>query len=260
MNDRADEVSIATLGNRRKADPGGVVAEVARIGEVLFDQLDRLRLNVSDALASAPARTKRGDLKIQDVVADLLGRGGSHLIGAGFVAAPRIFADAPYWLEWWTTDPGAREPSVQRLDVQVDPTADDFHDYTNLAWFTVPRDTGSRHVTGPYVDYLCTDTYTLTFTIPVLLAGQFAGVVGADVAVGSIERELAAALAGLGTASALVNAQGRVLTSWGTGWITGDLVRTVPLSALWADTRRRHEGWRLLRCADLPFGLLTRQA
>lgn len=41
-----------------------------------------------------------------------------------------------------------------------------FYDYTALPWFVVPRETGGRRVTGPYVDWVCTEEYTLTFTVP----------------------------------------------------------------------------------------------
>ena len=44
-------------------------------------------------------------------------------------------------------------------------------------------------VTGPYVDYLCTDDYTLTFTGPVCRPdGGFAGVAGVDVRVAAVEQ------------------------------------------------------------------------
>ena len=39
--------------------------------------------------------------------------------------------------------------------------------------------TGERAITGPYVDYLCTDQYTLTFTAPLVVDGRFLGVAGA---------------------------------------------------------------------------------
>ncbi len=37
---------------------------------------------------------------------------------------------------------------------------------------TDPERTGTRHLTGPYVDYLCTDDYTVTVTTPVTLDGE----------------------------------------------------------------------------------------
>ncbi|TFD48627.1 hypothetical protein E3T46_14390 [Cryobacterium sp. Hh11] len=41
---------------------------------------------------------------------------------------------------------------------------------------------GRRHVTGPYVDYLCTDEYTLTLTLPVYRGGtELIAVVGRPV-------------------------------------------------------------------------------
>ena len=40
--------------------------------------------------------------------------------------------------------------------------------------------TGTRHLTGPYVDYVCTDDYTITVTTPVRVDGEMVGVVGTD--------------------------------------------------------------------------------
>jgi hypothetical protein len=86
-------------------------------------------------------------------------------------------------MEWWYRDAGA---SVHKLRPVLDPDAEDFFDYSGLPWFAVPRDSGARHVTGPYVDWSCTEEYTLTFTVPVHATHPehgrtYLGVVGADV-------------------------------------------------------------------------------
>ncbi len=68
--------------------------------------------------------------------------------------------------------------------------ASGFYDYTATDWFDVPRRTGLRHVVGPYVDVHGTGRYLLTLTGPVLAAGEFLGVVGADVPVSRFETHL----------------------------------------------------------------------
>jgi hypothetical protein len=172
----------------------------------------------------------------------------------GFVAAPGTMRDVPHWLEWWTADGPASHRRIRRLVVQVDPTADDFRDYTTLPWFRVPERTGERHVTGPYVDYLCTDEYTLTFTAPAFLRGRFLGVVGADVVVRWVEDQLDDLLLRCPVPTTVVNASGRVLTSTVESLTAGDLVREVP--ALWG-AAPDPSGRRLVRCERLPFGLLV---
>lgn len=47
--------------------------------------------------------------------------------------------------------------------------------------WTLGYKSGHRAAAGPYVDYLCTDEYSLTLSAPVELAGRFVGVAAADV-------------------------------------------------------------------------------
>ena len=107
---------------------------------------------------------------------------------------------------------------------EEDPTSESFRDYTTLEWWRVPTTTGARHVTGPYVDYLCTDDYTLTLTIPARHGGRVIGVVGADLYVNDVERALLAHIRGLDAAT-IVNASGRVIVSTDPHRPTGSLLR-----------------------------------
>lgn len=235
-----------------------VAGSVAATGESVFADLERLRATTAAALETDP--TRRGLCGLQPLCEGLLTGTDRLLVGAGYVAAPDVLTDAPYWLEWWTSSEdadGARGP--QRLDVVVDPAAEDFRDYTTLPWFAVPRSTGARHVTGPYVDYLCTDEYTLTFTVPVEAQGRFAGVVGADVYVRHVEMRTMAEIDALPGTVTLVNAQGRVLVSNDGSLDSGSLVRDVPVAELWGvGTAVAHrQGATLYRCGSLPLGLLV---
>lgn len=242
----------------RSVEPEAVVDRLTAIGEAVFRDLEDLYAAVLPAF-TAPAGRRPGirELGIEHRVATLLRGAGAGLVGAGFVAAPGALRDVSHWLEWWTAGGPRGRRWTERLVVQVDAAADDFRDYTTLPWFRVPERTGRRHLTGPYVDYLCTDEYTLTFTAPVQHRGTFLGVVGADVVVRWVEDLLREPLLAVAAPVTVVNAAGRVLTSTVASLTAGDLVRDVP--ARW-DGGDEASGGRLLRCAGLPLGLLVHPA
>ena len=246
-------VVLRTLGSVEVAT---VVACLDEIGAAVFRDLEELQATVLPAFAGDRPPSHR-ELGIDESVAGMLRRAGDRVVGAGFVAASGVLRDVPFWLEWWTAAGPPSRRRIQRLAVQVDPSADDFRDYTALPWFRAPERTGQRHVTGPYVDYLCTDEYTLTFTAPVQRAGRFLGVVGADVEVRWVEDQLSDLLRATGLPVTVVNASGRVLTSTFGSLTTGDLVREVPA---WWPGGEDTPGGRLLRCGDLPLGLLVHPA
>jgi hypothetical protein len=153
------------------------------------------------------------------------------IIGAGFVATPGFLADAGWHLAWWlghsnTFGVGSADPSIRRLEAEEDPSSDNFRDYTTLEWWRVPASTGAPHITGPYVDYLCTDDYTLTLTMPARYGGAMIGVVGADLYVNDIERTLLPHVRAIGAAT-VVNSSGRVVVSTDPHRPTGSLLRAV---------------------------------
>ncbi|MGN6244136.1 MAG: cache domain-containing protein [Motilibacteraceae bacterium] len=238
------------------ADAAAVlVQQVLALAAQVFAGVDALRLATVDAFTGAlPARPDRAGLAGLEPLARLaLTTPDELVVGAGFVAAPGALADAEHWLEWWTrgdvVDGAVR---VERLAVVTDPAAPDFRDWTTLPWYSVPEQTGQQHVTGPYVDYLCTDDYTLTFTMPVLAAGRFVGVTGADVYARTVERRLSEALREVPEPAAIVNAQGRVVAGNEDAPVTGDLLRAV--AAAWSGTAPEG-GLRLHRCGDLPLAV-----
>jgi hypothetical protein len=242
----------------RSVEPAAVVDRLTGIGEAVFRDLEGLCAAVLTAFDTPSGRRPGNrELGIEHRVARLLQEAGDGVVGAGFVAAPGALRDVSHWLEWWTAGGPRGRRWTERLVVQVDAAADDFRDYTTLPWFRVPERTGARHLTGPYVDYLCTDEYTLTFTAPVLHGGRFLGVVGADVVVRWVEDQLRDQLLAVTMPVTVVNAAGRVLTSTVASVTTGDLVREVP--ARW-DVAEEAPGGRLLRCPELPLGLLVHPA
>ncbi|MFD7818130.1 cache domain-containing protein [Streptomyces sp. NPDC059785] len=199
------------------------------------------------------------------VTADLAGlRPGLHLrltrqelvSGLGFVAAPGLLGDVPAWLEWWQTDAGG---DLRPLLLDLDPAHSAYSDYTHWDWFALPRDSGQRAVAGPYVDYLCSDEYSLTLSAPVRVAGRFVGVAAADVYLRHFEGAVLPLLQRLPGAAHLVNARGRVAASADPGHLAGSLTKGPDFGGLLAGARTVDRGgMRFCPCDGVPLVLVMR--
>jgi Methyl-accepting chemotaxis protein-like, first PDC sensor domain len=241
--------------------PADLAQRVEHLGALITGAVEGLAALVGSQLSGRAPR--RADLAIGEHCLALLERADPPLAGAGFVAANGVLRDAPYWLEWWTATPDV-PGSARKLAVETDPTSIGFRDYTELAWFVTPRDSGRLCVTGPYVDYMCTDQHTLTTTVPVTCDGVFVGVVGVDLLAATMERLLLPALGSVEGVCVVVNAVGRVVASSDPQWVVGDLVRGLPFAAWFgagaaSASEGDSAGWSFTRCRDLPLGVLSRQ-
>lgn len=208
------------------------VDSVDRTFGAVFDRIRSWRTFLEayvDQQDGAPGVDALDDV-VESITVPELAVDGALVIGAGFVAAPGFLSDAEWHLAWWlghanTFGVGTADPSIRRLLAEEDPNSESFRDYTTLEWWRVPTTTGAPHITGPYVDYLCTDDYTLTLTMPAYNGDRLIGVVGADLYVNDVERELLPRVRGLAAAT-LVNASGRVVVSTDPHRPTGSLLRT----------------------------------
>lgn len=147
------------------------------------------------------------------------------IYGAGFIATADLLTDTPSHLAWW-------QGADRRKLVFAPQSVKQGIDYRELEWFRVPQATGRAHVAGPYVDYLCSDEYTMTAAAPVIVGGEFVGVAGLDVMVDAIERRLTPALSALPHPVVLINGIGRVLVSTDARFAAGDAVRVGTLDVL----------------------------
>lgn len=215
-----------------------VAARIASTIDPVFATVDAWRDAVATRLAAdsrdpaAPGPLARLlDPAVEQLVRDDLARPGGLITGAGFVAAPGYLADAPWHLAWWLGSGNTFRAGtgVRRLVAVSDPESEQFRDYTTLEWWRVPARTGTRHLTGPYVDYLCTDDYTVTITTPVSVAGEMVGLVGVDLYVARLEEVLLPVLTDSARACTLVNASGRVVVSTDPHRATGSLLRLAGL-------------------------------
>ncbi|MEU6095225.1 hypothetical protein [Streptomyces sp. NPDC047079] len=236
----------------------GVAARVRRTLEAVFDTVARVRADTTDLLTRIAAQGR------SPVTADLAAlRPGLQrdlarqalVSGVGFVTVPGLLGDAPAWLEWWQT---GSDGAVRPLLLDLDPRQSAYSDYTHWDWFTLPRDTGRRAVAGPYVDYLCSDEYSLTLSAPVHVAGRFTGVAAADVYLRHFEAAVMPLLQQLPGPAHLVNARGRVAASADPAHLVGSLTKGPDFGTLFTEARPgRHEGLRLVPCDGIPLVLVV---
>jgi len=239
----------------------GGVAIAARVAETIdgiFATIDGWRDIVEARLAEGIALTAEAIDPVVEAFAVPALAGDALITGSGFVAAPGMLTDAEWHLAWWLR--GAGDP--RRLETIDDPSHEQFRDYTALEWWRVPVRSGLRHLTGPYVDYVCTDDYTVTITTPVRLDGVIVGIVGADALVDRLERELLSVLRSGGPDTALVNASGRVVTATDAVREPGSILRLAGLAEALASPRDEASvvalpgGGTVVTCGDTSLSLV----
>ncbi|WP_406441056.1 cache domain-containing protein [Streptomyces sp. NBC_01613] len=234
-----------------------VAAGVRSALESVFDAVAATGADTAQLLDRVAAEGRR------PATADLAAlRPGLHLrlarhelvSGVGFVAAPGLLSDVPAWLEWWQS---GSDGDVRPLLLDLDPQQSAYADYTHWDWFALPRDTGERAVAGPYVDYLCSDEYSLTLSAPVRMEGRFAGVAAADVYLRHFEAAVMPMLRQLPGPAHLVNARGRVTASADPAHLAGSLTKGPDFAAVLERARPgRFRGLRLVPCRDIPLVLV----
>ncbi|WP_433255790.1 cache domain-containing protein [Streptosporangium sp. CA-135522] len=224
--------------------PGAAAAVAAAVGDIVdivdgvFARLHRVRDAAVRAVGPAPVSADLAALR--PVLFPLL---GGLISGIGFIAAPGLLADAPWYLEWWQE--GASGEPVQLIR-DMNPSSSAFYDYTHWEWFAGPRSGAEHTMAGPYVDFLCTDEYSLTLSVPVLSGGEFLGVAAADVFVRRFETAVSPVLRGIEGPAFLVNASGRVVASTTAKWLAGSIFRGAP-------------GLAARPCRKLPLSLVAAQ-
>lgn len=237
------------------------VAIAARVAETIdgvFATIDGWRDVVERQLAEGLALTAEAIDPVVESFAVPALEADTLITGSGFVAAPGVLTDAEWHLAWWLRGSGG----PTRLATIDDPSDEQFRDYTALEWWRVPVRSGIRHLTGPYVDYVCTDDYTVTITTPVRVGQTIVGIVGADALVDRLERELLPVLRAGGRDTALVNASGRVVTATDAGREPGSILRLEGLGDALASPRGEASvvalpgGATVVTCGDTSLSLV----
>lgn len=159
------------------------------------------------------------DKLIRPAVEALVRTPGGYIAGAGFLANAGLLGPERSYIAWWQGE------ELEHVDALANFSPNSISRYVKSEWFRVPVETGQAHVTGPYVDFLCTDEYVLTFTHPVFCRadGPVSGIVGMDVTVQRLERGALPALRRIGDRATLVNTDGRAIVSAAPDIAAGDL-------------------------------------
>jgi len=223
-------------------------AAVSTLFDGIFADLESWRDRV--AQAGQPTRPTELDALVETLVIPALTLPQPTLIGAGFIAAPEFVDGHDVHFSWWL-GPLESNPLLgittvpTRLDLSARVYTDYLRDVRELEWYSIPESTHQRHVTGPYVDHLCTCDYIFTVTMPVRVTEQMIGVVGADVAVRRLETALLPLFLAADQPLALVNAVDRVVLS------TEPTVQVGQLAP--------HDGV-VVACSGVPFRVLVAPA
>ena len=195
---------------------------------------------VGEAKRAGPLTSARIDALVEPYALRTLDLQEAPVYGAGFIAAIDLPSDARSHLAWWQGD------DRRQLVLAAQSLNKENIDYSALEWYRLPMSTGEPHIAGPYVDYLCSDEYTITVAAPAEADGMRIGVAGLDMLVSEVERDLLPRFAALGREVTLVNSIGRVVVSTDPRCATGDAVRSGP----WADLPR-------FPCAGLALDVIV---
>lgn len=141
--------------------------------------------------------------------------------GAGFashIEATPTFNE--YWLlEWWYK----KANGLSQVNLDIDQATQQRLDFRTFEWFKHAPVQGEAWIHGPYVDYICNTSYTLTVAVPVYLHERFFGVAASDILVSQFEEELLACSSAKGVV--LTNLESRIIFSSQPQSRVGDLLK-----------------------------------
>ena len=188
------------------------VAQVENHFGPIVTELERVRSEVEALFEAGPVTSSSLRARLEPGTLEFLRN--PDLVGGGFVVAPGALSDRRLYLAWW------QDVDRSFLGDADAPATGEAIDYTRQPWYRTPERTGELTLVGPYVDFVCTDEYVMTATMPVYVDGRMVGVAGADTLVETLETML---LPGLREAGAtLVNGLGKAVVSADPQLATGD--------------------------------------
>ncbi|WP_166355923.1 cache domain-containing protein [Phytoactinopolyspora limicola] len=217
----------------------GVDAFFERIFAILESWQPSLRITMAEAIRSGELTADRLETLVEPSAHAAIDQSNLPVYGAGFIAAADVMDGAGSPIAWW------QGPDKARLVGSTDFADRGYIEYQRLEWFRVPRETHQLHITGPYVDYLCSTELALTTSMPLTIDAKFVGVSCIDVLVESLEPVLVAAVDAHGTNLSVVNSDERVVVSSHPLRATGD--------HLPADPAPRG----MVRCTSAPFHVIA---
>lgn len=207
---------------RRTAKRPAAARLVCHFFDTAFTALESWKAEFAAELAAATDDSLLTAARLDDIVrpyaATTLSETRIPVYGAGFIAAIGLLRDARGHLSWW------QGPEREQLSLAWSIINKEHLDYSEFEWYRVPMITGQAHLSGPSVDYLCSDEYTMTIATPVTIRGAFAGVAALDLLVDSVERQLVPLLLQEVDRATLINSSDRIIVSTDPGLAAGDSI------------------------------------
>jgi hypothetical protein len=207
------------------------------------------------AITQAVPRRSSVVQQLEPTFAELLRDLPGLVSGAGFLAKPGLFSDAHLHHSWWVLAGDA----TAMARVNLDDSSDSFYDYPTKEFFRIPAVSGQLAVMGPYVDYLGTGGYILTWGCPVHISGAFIGTVGADVTLHDLQSQLMSEVAEPPDTEVLVNGKGRIVYSTSAELESGTMFRSADFTS-WTDAGDRvptaTDTFEIWPCAGLPWAAI----
>ncbi|MBT0723848.1 hypothetical protein HH682_05205 [Rosenbergiella sp. S61] len=150
----------------------------------------------------------------------------SFCSGAGFA----YHADAPLnpqakWSLYWIYKDASHDTALE-----LTPLTHQHLDFRTFEWFLKTKSLKGPYFHGPYVDYICNTSYTMTSAAPIFIQECFYGVAAVDILVSRIEDEILKFLPQPRLKMVLTNAFGRIIFSTLSGYRVGDILRSDALA------------------------------
>lgn len=163
------------------------LATVESFFDGVFETLEKWAPNVERDIAAQLTDGALTGAQLADLVEsgslEILKSEKLPIYGAGFCASEKVVAQGNP-LAWWQ---GPNREPLASSTFGVGPGAVDLR---RLEWYRVPEATLQKSIAGPFVDYLCSNELTITSSLPLVIDGEFAGVLCLDVLVSDLENIL----------------------------------------------------------------------
>lgn len=213
MFDLSENDPLSTCAQQLNSTLGTIFSQIRKLVDETLELWERVA-------ADGRQPDARDLASLRPTIEQMLQATGAFGCGGGVILEPGCLTDREMHLEWWYLADGGK---TLPLRPNFDRSRENFYDYTEMLWYSRPRDTGKSVVEGPYIDLYGTNMYVLTFTVPMYIKGRFIGVAGLDLSLHNVERLLIRSLMRLEHETILIAADGRVIASNTPNWMIGDL-------------------------------------
>ena len=213
----SDNDPLSTCAQQLNSTLGTIFSQVRHLVEETRQLWERV-------MADGRQPDARDLALLRPAIEQMIQASGTFGCGGGVIVEPGCLADREMHLEWWHLADGGK---TLPLRPNFDQRRENFYDYTDMLWYSRPRDSGKSVVEGPYIDLYGTNMYVLTFTVPLYVQGRFIGVAGLDLSLHTVERLLIRSLMRLEHEAVLIAADGRIIASNTPNWMIGDLAQNL---------------------------------